>query len=534
MKLLLDVAAGLGIFIYGMTLMGEGLQKAAGQKLKSIVGALTKSTLRGILVGTLITCIIQSSSATTVMVVGFVNAKIMTLSQAIGVIMGANIGTTMTGFIIALNLTKYAPIMILIGMVLYVAGKNKSTKSKAQICLGLGLLFMGIKVLEGGLKPLAGNEVFTRFITQLENPFFGLLIGIVITTILQSSSAAIGVLQALGFQGLITYGAAMPVVLGSNIGSTTTALISSFGAHKTAKRAALVHLLFNLIGSLIFLTLFILLKDKIINLFETYLNGLPTQIAIGHLIFNIISTLIFFPLTKALVKITEKIIPGSDNDDQEVTNLDRRMLTTPSIALAQAADETKRMGTEVLRSLSLTQDMMLEEKYSLFDKIMEREATINKMEKEITRYLVELSHSTISTSEHKMVDDLLYAINDIERVGDHIKNIAELSTDMMEENLRFTGSGKDELKEMFEKCYDAFKLALESYFEQNTQKASLALKLEEEVDNMEEKFRNNHIKRLANKYCDAMPGIVFLDCISNLERVSDHANNIATYTLDRK
>ena len=326
----------------------------------------------------------------------------------------------------------------------------------------------------------------------------------------------------------------MPVVLGSNIGSTTTALISSFGAHKTAKRAALVHLLFNLIGSLIFLTIFILLKDKIINLFETYLNGLPTQIAIGHLIFNIISTLIFFPLTKALVKITEKIIPGSDNDDQEVTNLDRRMLTTPSIALAQAADETKRMGTEVLRSLSLTQDMMLEEKYSLFDKIMEREATINKMEKEITRYLVELSHSTISTSEHKMVDDLLYAINDIERVGDHIKNIAELSTDMMEENLRFTGSGKDELKEMFEKCYDAFKLALESYFEQNTEKASLALKLEEEVDNMEEKFRNNHIKRLANKYCDAMPGIVFLDCISNLERVSDHANNIATYTLDRK
>ncbi|MDO5716783.1 MAG: Na/Pi cotransporter family protein [Tissierellia bacterium] len=533
MKVAMQAILGLGLFIYGMTLMGEGLQKAAGKKLKAIVGALTKSTFRGVLVGAFVTMLIQSSGATTVMVIGFVNAKIMTLTQAVGVIMGANIGTTATGFIIALNLGQYAPLVIGIGTVFYVIGKKRSAKSIGQAILGFGLIFLGIMTMEQGLKPLGTNPIFTKFMADLSSPILGLIVGVVATTALQSSSAAIGIMQALGMQGLISLGAAFPILLGTNIGSTTTAVLSSFGAQKTAKRAALVHFLFNLIGSLIFLLLFSLFKGTFIPFMTSHFTYLPTQIAMSHLGFNLINTAIFLPFTKVLVRITETLIPGGEDDEAVSIYLDERILTTPAIALGQAVKETERMAEMVSLSLDEAEDLILLEKFSVYDSLMDRERLINRMEREITDYLVKLSQASLSQTEHKDVDDLLYVINDIERIGDHIKNIVELSEDMEEEQIKIPEQGIEELREMFTKCKEAFHKAVDAFLLNDMELANEVVSIEDMVDIMEEEYRANHIRRLANKYCDAPPGIIFLDCISNLERVSDHSDNIAHYVLRR-
>lgn len=534
MQIALQVICGLGLFIYGMALMGEGLQKAAGKRLKEIVGSLTKSTFRGILVGAFVTMLIQSSSTTTVMVIGFVNARIMTLAQAVGVIMGANIGTTMTGFIIALNLGQYAPIVIALGTIFYVVGKKRSSKSVGQAILGFGLIFLGILTMEGGLKPLANNPMFMKFMAGLDSPFLGLLFGVVATTILQSSSAAIGIMQAMGMQGMISLGTAFPILLGTNIGSTTTAALSSLGAHKTAKRAALIHFLFNVFGTVIFMTLFLLLRRPFVNFMEETFPYMPTQIAVSHLMFNLVCTILFYPFTKGFVRLADLMIKGSDREKGGVSIfLDERILATPSIALGQALKETERMGSFVSQSLEQVEGLIVDGKYPLYDVLMERENTINLMEREITSYLVQLSHASLSEAEHKDVDDLLYVINDIERVGDHVKNIAELAEDMQNENIHMTERAMEELRQMFSKCREAFGLSMDAFVHRDPEHAMEVIRIEERVDVMEEEFRANHIKRLANKYCDAPPGIIFLDCISNLERVSDHSNNIASYVLRR-
>ncbi|MCI6610455.1 MAG: Na/Pi cotransporter family protein [Ezakiella sp.] len=536
MEIAMNVICGLGLFIYGMTLMGEGLQKAAGSKLKAIVGALTKSTLRGILVGALVTCLIQSSGATTVMVIGFVNAKIMTLNQAVGVIMGANIGTTITSFIIALNLGQYSPILIAIGTIFYLMGKTRSTKSIGESILGFGLLFLGIMTMEKGLKPLSNNASFVGFMQQLDSPILGMIIGIVATTALQSSSASIGVMQALGMQGLMTIGAAFPMLLGTNIGSTTTAILSSLGAHKTAKRAALIHFLFNLIGSIIFLILFLLFKPWYVAFMDKHITtGLATQIAVSHFAFNLVNTVLFYPFTNLLVKVTEKIIPGNDKDDEPVTiYLDQRILQTPSIAVFQATKEAERMSEMALESLRESEALMTEQgKSANYDSIMDRELIINKMQREITAYLIELSHASLSSEQHKDVDDLFYVVSDIERCGDHIKNIAELYEDIEKDAIVFDEILKDEMKRMFDECAKALETSMKAFVERDIELVNKVFKIEDGVDEMEDEYRAKHIRRLSNKYTDALPGIIFLDCISNLERISDHSNNIANYVQNR-
>lgn len=535
MEIAMKVICGLGLFMYGMALMGEGLQKAAGSKLKAIVGALTQSTFRGILVGALVTCLIQSSSATTVMVVGFVNAKIMTLNQAVGVIMGANIGTTMTSFIIALNLGQYSPILVGVGTVFYLIGKTKSTKSLGESFLGFGLLFLGIMMLEQGLKPLSDNQMFSNFMKQLNSPFLGLIIGVIATTILQSSSATVGIMQALGMQGLMHIGAAFPMLLGTNIGSTTTAILSSLGAHKTAKRAALIHFLFNLVGSIIFMIVFLIVKPWYVAFMENNIPSLPTQIAISHLAFNLINTIIFYPFTNVLVKVTEKIILGIDKDEEQVSiYLDNRILQTPAIALGQAIKEMERMSDMVKTSLKEAENLIVYGDRAKFDTIMQREALINKMQSEITSYLIELSHSPLSDEQHKDVDDLFYMISDIERCGDHIKNIAELLEDIDKDSIKFDDVLREQMKNMFEECSLSFETSIRAFVGRDSDLAREVFKIEDHVDEMEAEYRETHIRRLSNKYTDAPPGIIFLDCISNLERVSDHSNNIATYVVNRE
>lgn len=532
MDLALPVLGGLGLFLYGMNLMGAGLEKAAGNKLKKMIEALTTNRFTGIIVGTIVTMIVQSSSATTVMVIGFVNAGLMTLPQAVGVIMGANIGTTITAQLIAFKLTDYAPLAVAIGVAMWIGARNKKAKNMSEILIGFGILFIGMDMMGDGLKPLANLPAFTNIMSSLNNPILGMLVGLGLTTIVQSSSASIGLLQALAGEGLISMHIAFPILFGENIGTTTTAMISSIGANKTAKRAAIIHFLFNLIGTIIFMTF---LRYPIAWL-VTYLSpdDVQRQIANAHTSFNIINVIIQYPFAMFLVRAAEKLVPGKDEADiTESRYLDRRIIETPSIALGQAMREANRMGNLVLENLSACKVVMLEDKIDGVDAILAREKSINKIQREITDYLVQLSNAPLSDEQHADVNALLYVIGDIERVGDHIENITELAQYKYDNNLYFTPQAVEELSEMFDVCDNAFRTSIEAYKITDEAMARQVLVLEDEVDMLEKQNRSNHIDRLNKMLCSTGSGIVFLDAISNLERVSDHASNIAMYVLDK-
>lgn len=532
MGIALPVLGGLGLFLYGMNLMGEGLQKAAGSKLKGIIEKLTSNKLMGVLVGTIVTMIIQSSGATTVMVIGFVNANLMTLTQAASVIMGANVGTTITAQIIAFNLTDYAPIAVIVGVGLWLMASKKKSKDIAEILIGIGILFIGMGMMSDGLKPLADIPGFSKVMISLNNPLLGMLAGLILTTIVQSSSAFVGLLQALASQGLVQMNIAYPILFGSNIGSTTTALISSVGANKTAKRAALIHFLFNIIGTIIFLVFLRLPVEYLVTRISP--DNVSRQIANAHTIFNIINIMIQFPFINQLVKIVEYIIPGTDKSDKkESIYLDYRIIETPSIALGQVNKEILHMGDLVLKNMSQSKLALVDGKDEYVDKVLEREKTINELEKEITEYLVQLSNASLSDEQHGEVNILLYTISDIERVGDHLENIVELEQYNISNNISFSELAKGELNEMFEICMKSFTTAMSTFEKRDEDLARKVMTLEDEVDRLEKRNRSNHIERLNNLQCEAGPGIIFLDAISNLERVSDHSLNIAMYVYDK-
>jgi len=532
MNIALPVLGGLGLFLYGMNLMGIGLQKAAGDRLKKLIEVLTNNRLMGVIVGALVTMIIQSSSATTVMVIGFVNAGLMTLAQAAGVIMGANIGTTVTAQLIAFNLTDFAPIAVAVGVGIWIATSKKKAKSIAEILIGFGILFMGMDMMGSGLKPLADMPVFTNIMISLKNPILGMLVGLGLTAIIQSSSASIGLLQALAGQGLVQMDVAFPILFGENIGTTTTALISSIGANKTAKRAAVIHFLFNLIGTIIFMTI---LRHPI-EFLVTKISPLDVkrQIANAHTLFNLINVIIQLPFANLLVKIARTIIPGDGKlEVQEAKFLDPRIVETPSIALGQVKKEILRMGSLALDNLNKVRYAFVEERYENIDLVLEQEQKINRLQREITDYLVMLSNAPISDEERKRVNIFYNIINDIERVGDHAENIAELAMERRDNNFPFTDQAIGELHEIFDKVSEAFQQALEAFKSNNEALAKGVLKLEDEVDILERQNRANHIERLNKGQCLTGSGIIFLDAISNLERMADHSSNIALFILDK-
>ena len=361
MDIAIPVFGGLGLFLYGMNMMGDGLQKAAGDRLRRLIEVLTNKRLMGVIVGALVTMIIQSSSATTVMVVGFVNAGLMTLTQAVGVIMGANIGTTITAQIIAFDLAEYAPIAVAIGVAIWLIAKRKRIKDTAEILIGIGILFIGMDMMSTGLKPLAEVQAFADIMVNLNNPVIGVIVGLLITTMVQSSSASIGLLQALAGEGLITINMAFPILFGDNIGTTTTSLISSIGANKTAKRAAVVHFLFNVIGTIIFM----LILRIPVQAFVEYISpgDVKRQIANAHTLFNVINVIIQFPFARFLVWAAEKMVPGLDKEDMDATlYLDTRILETPGIALGQVKKEVLRMGELVNGSLSISKAALISDR----------------------------------------------------------------------------------------------------------------------------------------------------------------------------
>ena len=532
LSIFLSSAAGLGLFLYGINLMGNGLQKATGERLKSIIGLLTKNRLIAVLVGIIVTGIIQSSSGTTVMVVGFVNAGILSLSQAIGIIMGANVGTTVTAQLISFNLEAYAPFAVAIGMVIHLINRGQKSRDYAEILIGFGILFIGMTYMKSALSPLGELKAFQNMLISFgKNPLLGILVGFLLTLILQSSSASIGILVALATQGILPLQSALPILYGDNIGTCTTALLSSIGASKNAQRAAVMHLTFNVIGTIIFV---VILNRPVMHIVTAMDPGsVARQIANAHTIFNLTNVIIQFPFAGFIVKFAEKVIPEGDvTAVPSIIQLDKRMLETPSIALQTVYNECLKMGDLALHSLRNAINGMLDKDENALQVTATSEKNINFMEKEIIDYLVELSKTDISLDDRDIVDGLFNTVNDLERIGDHADNISELAAEYIEKGLTFSNESRIELDAMINKVYDTVQSALDAMRTGDIEIANRVLKMEDEVDILEKTNRAGHIYRLNNNLCNTESGIIFLDLISNLERISDHASNIAEAVIN--
>ncbi|WP_042276022.1 Na/Pi cotransporter family protein [[Clostridium] dakarense] len=537
MEIIINLMGGLGLFLYGMNLMGDGLQKSAGDKLKKTIELLTSNTFMGVIVGMLVTMVIQSSSATTVMVVGFVNAGIMSLSQAIGVIMGANIGTTITAQLVSLDVDFLAPVALGVGIVIYMFSNKPKLKHLAEILIGFGILFTGMDFMKDAVKPLAEFKGFTDMLVSFgSNPLLGVLMGFAITAIVQSSSATMGMLIALASQGLIPITAALPILYGENIGTCVTSLISSIGASRNAKRAAIMHLAFNVIGSLIFM---LVLSGPIVKI-VTSIDPADTarQLANAHTLFNILNVLILLPFAKLIVKLAMKLVPEraseEDDDAKTVKYIDDRMIETPSIALANTVKETLRMGEKAKDSLNAAMEGLLEKSNEKVKRAFGREKLVNDLQKNILSYLLKLSKASLDESSRESVDVLFNTVNDIERIGDHAENIAELAQSAIEMNETFSDAGKAELQSMYNKVISTYTYALEAMRTSNVDLACKVIKMEEQVDMMEKSCRANHMNRLNNSSCSIDNGVIYLDIVSNLERVSDHAVNIAQQVISAR
>ena len=533
MEIIIGIMGGLGLFLFGMNLMGEALEKAAGSKLKKIIELLTSNIFMGVLVVTLVTAVIQSSSATTVMVVGFVNAGIMTLPQAVGVIMGANIGTTVTAQLVSIDMNGLAPVALGIGIILYLFGGKPKTKHIAEVLIGFGILFTGMDFMKEAVQPLSEYQGFTNaLLTFGKYPILGLLLGFGITAIIQSSSASMGMLVVLASQGLIPLNSALPILYGQNIGTCVTSLLSSIGASISAKRAALIHLIFNILGTVIFL----LFLNKIVVAGVTYIdpNNVARQIANVHTIFNIASTLILLPFNKMIIKLATRLIPDShleDDDVKVVKFIDDRMIETPSIALLNVEKETLRMGEKSKQSLDCAMRGIMEKSQKDLSNTLKKEKTINELQKTILSYLLKLSKAPLNEESREVIDSLFNTVNDIERIGDHAENLAELGENSIANDVVFSDHAKNELNDMYNKVLSTYTYALESMRTSDVDLACKVIKMEEQVDIMEKSCRVNHMRRLNNNMCSIDNGIIYLEIITNLERVSDHAVNIAQQVI---
>ena len=534
MDIAIGIMGGLGLFLYGMNLMGDGLQKSAGSKLKRIIELLTSNVIMGVLVGMVVTMVIQSSSATTVMVVGFVNAGIMSLTQAIGVIMGANIGTTITAQLVSRDVDFLAPVALGIGIVIYMFSNKPKHKNIAEILIGFGILFTGMDFMKEAVKPLAGYQGFTDMLLSFgHHPILGVLMGFAITAIVQSSSASMGMLIALASQGLIPITAALPILYGENIGTCVTSLISSIGASRNARRAAIMHLTFNVLGSMIFM--FILSKPIVAIVTAIDPIDAARQIANAHTLFNILNVIVLLPFNKLIVKLALKLVPETkseqDDDDKVVKYIDDRMIETPSIALANIVKETLRMGEKSKESLNAAMDGIVDKSKEKIELSFKREKLINELQKSILNYLLKLSKASLNEDSRETVDALFNTVNDIERIGDHAENIAELAKDIVDLEISFSDVGIGELKDMYNKVVSTYTYALEAMRTSNVELACKVIKMEEQVDMMEKSCRANHMNRLNSSSCSIESGVIYLDIISNLERVSDHAVNIAQQVI---
>ena len=539
-SIIIPFVGGLGMFIYGMQIMAQGLENAAGDRMKSLLGVLTKNKFFGVLLGAFITAVIQSSSATTVMVVGFVNAEIMNLQQAMGVIMGANVGTTITGWLVSsvewaefLSPSTLAPLAIMLGVIIMLTGKRRSSKDVSSIVIGFGLLFVGISTMSASVAPLKDSEAFCSIFVKLgHNPILGIIAGAVVTAVIQSSSASVGILQSLAAAGLVPFGAAIYIIMGQNIGTCVTAILSSMGAKKNAKTAALMHLLFNIIGTVLF-SIVAIIYLKTVN--PAWATGTitQTQISMVHTIFNIATTVMLFPLSDYIIKLAKKIGKVEDGEkDDSMVLLDERMMETPSLALQSLFSEVIRMGHIVEKSLQVAKDVLFSLNEDEIQLLREDEETVDKLSAGITSYAIKLTSLQISQREHQDVAHILQVVSDMERISDYCENISEFAEALAEKKVMFSEVGREHLTEMIEVCTDSYLNALKAFEENDKDSALKTIEKETEADGMEISLRAKHIERLTNNQCNTEAGIVFLDTLVCMERISDHARNIAEEVLE--
>ena len=526
LKMIVSLFAGLGLFLYGMHIMSDALQKTAGDRLKKLLEILTTNKYLGVMVGATITAIIQSSSATTVMVVGLVNAGIMNLSQAVGVIMGANIGTTMTAQIIAFKFNDIVPYTIIIGALLMLFSRKKSHKQMGELVIGFGILFMGMNMMSEAMKPLKDIPAFTEFMLNLKhNPLLGLFAGLALTSIIQSSSATIGILQALAMQGLIPIEAALPILFGENIGTCVTAMFASIGTSITARRAATLHLTFNIIGSVIF----VIILNPIVALVVLTASEPARQIANAHTFFNIANTLLQLPFSALLIAFVTKVIPGEDAQDKfALKYLDKRILETPSIAVGQIVKEIVRMGDIARCNVQKGIEAIITGDENLINEIYNNEKVINELERRIGEFLQAVLHSAaLGSDQQKKVGMLINTIHDVERMGDHAENLAEAAQYKLDNKVIFSNSAIEELKKVYENVDAAIDNAFLALSTEDAVYVDAVDEYEGKVDDLRDILKDSHINRLNKGECNINAGVLFLDILTNLERVSDHCVNVA-------
>ncbi|MBQ8540134.1 MAG: Na/Pi cotransporter family protein [Clostridia bacterium] len=537
---LLGLIGGLCLFLFGMNLMGEALEKRAGDQLTALIGRLTDNRFMGFLTGLGVTAIIQSSSATTVMVVGFVNSGVMTLKQSIGVIMGANIGTTVTAWILSLGgigegagvilqlfkPSTFTPILALVGIILYMFTKSSKKQATGMIFLGFATLMFGMDAMSASVEALRDNEAFCSILTMFSEPILGVLAGAILTAIIQSSSASVGILQALASStGAVTIGAALPIIMGQNIGTCITAVLSSFGANRNAKRVAVVHLSFNVIGTTILLTVLYIVRatlaPPILNVSADYVS-----ISVSHTLFNVIVTAILFPCAGLLEKIARKVVPDAKIQEVE-TELDERLLGTPSIALENCYNYTEKMAQCAVDSLKASIDTIGNYSDTKAEELMEAEGKVDHFEDVIGNYLVKLSSHNLDDSDSTRVARLLKVIGDLERISDHSINILKSAEEIRDKDIKFSVSAQGEIKVLGDAVNEILDLTLKAFTEDNLEAAALVEPLEQAIDKLKSEMHLRHIYRLQNGRCSIETGFVLSDLLTNLERVSDHCSNIA-------
>ncbi len=542
---ILNLIGGLALFLFGMDIMGKALEQRAGNSLKTLIAKLTDNRVAGLLTGLAVTAIIQSSSATTVMVVGFVNSGIMSLSQSISVIMGANIGTTITAWILSLagidseNLfiqmlkpESFTPILALIGIIFSMFSKSDKRKATGLILLGFVTLMTGMEQMSSSVSGLKSVPQFTDMFLMFKNPILGVLAGAVLTGIIQSSSASVGILQALATTGAVSYGAAIPIIMGQNIGTCVTAIISSFGTNKNARRAALVHLSFNVIGTIVWLSVFCIVNTAIHPvLFDESASMLG--IAIAHSVFNILCVSMLFPMSGILEKLVCRIVPDSDEPDT-IEKLDERLLATPSIALNQCREQVRKMASCAMTAMSDGISAVGVYDHDKIENIQNLENKTDKYEDSIYNYLIKLSSKQVSEEDSARAAEYLKLVGDFERIADHGLNMAEAAEEIYEKKLTFSHSATSDLKVIFDAVTEIMNLAYKAFADDDIEAAASVEPLEQNIDILKEEIRSRHIARLQSGGCSVGAGFVLNDILTNVERVADHCSNIAVCILEEK
>ncbi len=530
MSMILTLMGGLGLFLFGMDFMSQGLQKAAGVKLRSVLTAISKNKYIGVLFGALFTAIIQSSGATTVMVVTFVNAGLMELTQAVGIIFGANIGTTITAQLVSFNLTAIAPVILFVGVVMFLFLKKPIFKKSGEVVIGFGALFMGISMMSGSLQQLNDYPAVIHALAQLDNPILAILVGLVITVIVQSSSVTVSILLLMAGQGLVTLPICFYFILGCNIGSCTPAVLTALDAKKDAKRAALIHVLFNVFGMVIISIILIFAMNPFTAFINSISGGdIKRCVANTDTIYKVFQTIIFLPFTTQLIRLVNRLIPGDDVKQEgfSLQYINKTSVFSPTAAIVEAMQEIGRMGTKAEKNLTLAMEAFFDGDQSKIDQVYQTEKYIDYLSHEITDYLVDVNQRQLPVADSQKIAGLFHVINDIERIGDHAENIAEAAARVKEQGLTFSKKATKEIQDMFEQDQLILNYALDMFENDNLSHMQEILAIEEDVDQMAIDLQNAHIRRMAKGKCSPQSGLVFTDLVTGLERIADHATNIA-------